>query len=179
MAGKRSRHMKFIHIHSSKNTMKHYRNFILALAAIAALFTASSAFASADYYLQFKNAQGAVVKSVACKNGTWTVDHTPPDTYTVIIVNAEGQEVTDRIRADVKIQGFVVNSHTSALDLAVFGFEPQQVTAASTRKAFVLPHVLESSGKIASWKITISNFSDAALLKTKHETAKNAIGNIR
>ncbi|MBS1902316.1 MAG: hypothetical protein JSS75_01270 [Bacteroidetes bacterium] len=159
--------------------MKHFRTFVIALAAIAAFCTTTSAFASADYYLQFKNAHGTVVKSVACKNGTWTVDHTPPDTYTVIIVNAEGKDVTGQIRADVKIQGFVVNSHTSAVDLAVFGFEPQPVAAASSTKEFVLPHVLESSGKIGSWKITISNFDDATLLKTRHETAKNSVGNIR
>ncbi len=159
--------------------MKHFRRLALVLAAVAALFTASSALASSNYYLQFKTAQGQVVKSIECKNGTWTVDHTPPDTYTVIIVTAEGQEVTDQIRADVKIQGFVVNSHTSALDLAVFGFEPQPVAAASTRKAYAVPHVLESSGKINAWKITISNFSDAAIMKTKHDTVKNSISNVR
>ena len=30
----------------------------------------------------------------------------------------------------VNIQGFVVNSHTNAFDLSVFGFEPQPITAA-------------------------------------------------
>lgn len=150
--------------------MKLYRNFIIVLAAIAALFSTSSAFASSDYYLHFKNAQGVVVKSVACKNGTWTVDHTPPDTYTVVVVDSKGTDVTNLIRANVKIQGFVVNSHTSPMDLSVFGFDPQPITAAG--KAFVAPHVLESSGKIGSWKITISNFSDAAVQKSIQDESK-------
>jgi hypothetical protein len=33
----------------------------------------------------------------------------------------------------VELQGFVVNSHTSAFDLSVFGFDPQPITAAPER----------------------------------------------
>jgi hypothetical protein len=47
---------------------------------------------------------------------------------------------------NVNLQGSIVNSHTGPLDLSVFGFEPQPISAAAS-KAFVLPHVLEASGK--------------------------------
>jgi hypothetical protein len=47
---------------------------------------------------------------------------------------------------NVALQGFVVNSHTGPLDLSVFGFDPQPINAPAA-KAFVLPHVLEASGK--------------------------------
>jgi hypothetical protein len=59
----------------------------------------------------------------------------------------------------VNLQGFVVNSHTSAFDSSVFGCSPQEIVAArvapsnavpETRKTFVLPHVLEKSGTIAA-----------------------------
>jgi hypothetical protein len=46
----------------------------------------------------------------------------------------------------VSPHGFVVNSHTSAFDLSVFGFDPQPILAAP--KALVIPHVLETSGTI-------------------------------
>lgn len=52
----------------------------------------------------------------------------------------------------VAIQGFVVNSHTSAFDLSVFGFEPQPISSAA--RVFVLPHVLERSGAISSTPYT-------------------------
>lgn len=157
--------------------MKHFRTFVIALAAIAAFCTTTSAFASADYLLQIKDEKGGTVASVRCANGTWTVDHLPPGKFSVVIVDAVNTDVTNLIKANVKIQGFVVNSHTSPFDLAVFGFEPQPLQAA-TKRAFVAPHVFESSGRCSA-KITISNFDDATLLKTKHETAKNSVGNIR
>ena len=47
----------------------------------------------------------------------------------------------------VALQSFVVNSHTSPFDLSVFGFEPQPI-AASAQRAYVIPHVLETSGTI-------------------------------
>ena len=42
--------------------------------------------------------------------------------FGVIVVNGAGAD-------GVNLQSFVVNSHTSAFDLSVFGFEPQPVTA--------------------------------------------------
>lgn len=157
--------------------MKHFKSFVIALTAAAALLMSTSAFASADYFLQIKNAKGQKVASVRCANGTWTVDTVPPDTYTVVVVDGAGNDVTNLIRASVKIQGFVVNSHSGAFDLAVFGFEPQPVQA-SSKRTFAAPHVFESKGRCSA-KVTITNFDDSAYLKTKHETAKNAVGNIR
>jgi hypothetical protein len=59
----------------------------------------------------------------------------------------------------VNLQGFVVNSHTGPIDLSVFGFDPQPIAAAGLAisddgtsglepRAFVMPHVLETSGTI-------------------------------
>lgn len=52
----------------------------------------------------------------------------------------------------VSLYGFVVNSHTGPFDFSVFGFEPQPIAAEAgqMKKAFVLPHILETSGKTAS-----------------------------
>jgi hypothetical protein len=44
--------------------------------------------------------------------------------------DAFGVVVLDGDTTNVKLQGFVVNSHTSAFDLSVFGFEPQPLAAA-------------------------------------------------
>lgn len=55
----------------------------------------------------------------------------------------------------VNIQGFVVNSHTSASDLSVFGSEPKQITApAQTKQTLIIPHVLETSGRITNTQNT-------------------------
>ncbi len=42
---------------------------------------------------------------------------------------------------DVAVSGFVVNSHTSAFDLSVFGFEPQPIAAAAKSAAFACGRV--------------------------------------
>ncbi len=54
---------------------------------------------------------------------------------------------------DVAVSGFVVNSHTSAFDLSVFGFEPQPIAAAANKSAafacgrvFTMDNMLYSSG---------------------------------
>jgi hypothetical protein len=44
--------------------------------------------------------------------------------------DAFGVAVLDGDASNVKLQGFVVNSHTSPFDLSVFGFEPQPLSAA-------------------------------------------------
>ena len=65
----------------------------------------------------------------------------------------------------VNLQGFVVNSHTGPFDLSVFGFDPQPITAAGLAlsddgtsglnpRAFVMPHVLETSGTIIDTQFT-------------------------
>jgi hypothetical protein len=67
----------------------------------------------------------------------------------------------------VNVQGFVVNSHTSAFDLSVFGFDPvgpisESTPTPQTRRTFVMPHVLETSGRAAS----TSNAYDTVLSAT-------------
>lgn len=54
----------------------------------------------------------------------------------------------------VTLQGFVVNSHTSAFDLSVFGFDPVPIEAPAALKSYVIPHVLETSGKITNTQNT-------------------------
>lgn len=53
----------------------------------------------------------------------------------------------------VNIQGFVVNSHTSAFDLSVFGFNPEPLRGAAAR-SFVIPHILEKSGLVSTQTFT-------------------------
>jgi hypothetical protein len=62
--------------------------------------------------------------------------------YAVVVVSGSGADA-------VNLQGFVVNSHTSAFDVSVFGFEPQPISAPAARTV-VFPHVLETSGRINS-----------------------------
>jgi hypothetical protein len=56
----------------------------------------------------------------------------------------------------VNIQGFVVNSHTGPFDVSLSGFDPQgplstnAPPAPQLRRTFSFPHVLETSGRIAS-----------------------------
>ncbi len=54
---------------------------------------------------------------------------------------------------NVSLQGLVVNAHTSAFDLSVFGFEPMRVGIPKA-KTFVIPHILEKSGTITSTQFT-------------------------
>ena len=64
----------------------------------------------------------------------------------------------------VAIQGFVVNSHSGPFDLSVFGFDPVPIDVAAItigpaptnepRRVFVLPHVLEASGRVSSTPFT-------------------------
>jgi len=75
------------------------------------------------------------------------------------VVNVSGNEPRG-----VSLAGFVVNSHTSAFDLSVFGFEPQPIQAPAAMadpnpgddppKTFVIPHVLEKSGRISDTQFT-------------------------
>jgi hypothetical protein len=53
----------------------------------------------------------------------------------------------------VNLQGFVVNSHTSAFDLSVFCFQPQEIQAAAAR-TYVVPHILEKSGLVSTQNFT-------------------------
>ncbi len=61
---------------------------------------------------------------------------------------------------NVSLQGFVVNSHTSAFDLSVFGFDPVPIASSAAGrsslnpKTFSFPHVLETSGKITNTQNT-------------------------
>lgn len=61
----------------------------------------------------------------------------------------------------VSLQGFIANSHTSAFDLSVFGFQPEEIRAASAvrsnfppSRAFVIPHVVEIGGTSANTQYT-------------------------
>jgi hypothetical protein len=78
--------------------------------------------------------------------------------FAVIVVGGADPE-------GVNLQGFVVNSHTGPFDLSVFGFDPQPITAAGLAlsddgtsgldpRAFVIPHVLETSGTILNTQFT-------------------------
>jgi hypothetical protein len=82
--------------------------------------------------------------------------------FAIIVVNGSGADA-------VNLQGFVVNSHTSAFDDAVFGYTPQLMTTnrpppgtPSTKKAFCFPHVLETSGRT----MTDPNAVDSILYAT-------------
>src|SRR5262249_36919344 len=82
--------------------------------------------------------------------------------FAVIVVSGSGAEA-------VNIQAFVVNSHRGPFDLAVFGFEPQPMSAArqapgtpETRKTFSFPHVLETSTRALSE----SNATDTVIYAT-------------
>ena len=80
--------------------------------------------------------------------------------FGIIVVTGPGAEA-------VNVEGFVVNSHTGPFDVAVYGFEPQQPLGAppgtpQTRRTFVMPHVLESSGRALS----TSNAIDTVLYAT-------------
>jgi hypothetical protein len=59
----------------------------------------------------------------------------------------------------VTLSGAIVNSHTGPFDLSVFGFEPQPIASSgrmATRKTFVIPHVLETSGRVAQETFTLT-----------------------
>lgn len=74
--------------------------------------------------------------------------------------------------ANVNVTSAVSNSHSGPFDLAVFGFEPQPIQAAAAiadpdpandpLKTFVVPHVLEKSGTVA----TTQNTFDTTLFMT-------------
>ena len=59
------------------------------------------------------------------------------------ILNASGDV------GNLLLQGRVINSHASALDLSVFGFEPQHLQAATAR-SFIFPRLLETSERITT-----------------------------
>lgn len=66
---------------------------------------------------------------------------------------------------NVAIQGFVVNSHTSAFDLSVFGFEPVPISSSSAvQRTLVIPHVLETSGTLSSSNSTPVYDTEISLL---------------
>jgi hypothetical protein len=73
--------------------------------------------------------------------------------FGVVVVSGAAEDA-------VNLQVITVNSHTNEADVAVFGFEPQPMSAArdpgtpQTKKTFVLPHILESSGKISDTQFT-------------------------
>lgn len=62
----------------------------------------------------------------------------------------------------VNVQGFIVNAHTSAFDLSVFGFTPEEVKATTPEpqllgaqaRTMVLPHVFEKSGRTSNTQFT-------------------------
>jgi len=74
--------------------------------------------------------------------------------YAVLIVGGADPD-------GVSFEGFVVNSHTGPFDLSVFDSAPKESPArnlpsppAQSKKAFVLPHVLEASGRITDTPYT-------------------------
>ena len=73
--------------------------------------------------------------------------------FGVVVVSGAAEDA-------VNLQVITVNSHTNENDVAVFGFEPRQMSAVrdpgtpQTKKTFVLPHILESSGKITDTQFT-------------------------
>ena len=80
--------------------------------------------------------------------------------FAILVVTGPGADA-------VNVESFVVNSHTGPFDVSVFGFDPQVVTSAPSgqaqaRRTFVMPHVLESSGRAAS----TSNSLDTTLYAT-------------
>lgn len=63
----------------------------------------------------------------------------------------------------VSLQGFITNAHSSAFDLSVFGFNPEEVKATMTpgpqllgavSRTYVMPHVFEKSGKSSNTQYT-------------------------
>jgi len=72
-------------------------------------------------------------------------DHDSKTGFGVVVVGGADPD-------GVSVQGFVVNSHTSAFDLSVFGFDPVPLPAAA--RVFVLPHVLERAGTINNTQFT-------------------------
>lgn len=63
----------------------------------------------------------------------------------------------------VSVQGFVTNAHTSAFDLSVFGFNPEEIKSTlapgpqllgTSSRTWIIPHVLEKSGKISNTQYT-------------------------
>lgn len=58
----------------------------------------------------------------------------------------------------VNVQGSIVNAHSSAFDLSVFDFRPpglhSENPCAGSERAFILPHVIEKSGKISNTQFT-------------------------
>jgi hypothetical protein len=80
--------------------------------------------------------------------------------FAVLVISGPGADA-------VNLQGFVVNSHTGPFDVSVFGFEPHEPPpplsgGPQIRRSFVLPHVLESSGRALS----TSNAIDTVLYAT-------------
>jgi hypothetical protein len=58
--------------------------------------------------------------------------------------------------ANVSLQEFVVNSHTSAFDVSTFACDAQQLNTnpPAAPRAFVIPHILEKSGLVAAENFT-------------------------
>jgi hypothetical protein len=54
----------------------------------------------------------------------------------------------------VNLGGVLENSHENPSDLSVFGFDPQPISAPALKKTLVIPHVLETSGRIANTQNT-------------------------
>jgi len=73
--------------------------------------------------------------------------------FGVVVVSGEQEDA-------VNLQLITINSHTNETDVSVFGFEPQPMSAVrdpgtpQSKKTFVLPHILESSGKISDTQFT-------------------------
>jgi hypothetical protein len=70
--------------------------------------------------------------------------------FGVVVAGGEDPEGVD-------LQGFIVNAHTSAFDLSVFGFEPQPILAEAQgipARSYVVPHVFETSGRVTNTPYT-------------------------
>ena len=142
--------------------------------------------ATVDFYL-FDSATNAPMevngKSV-CDPCSLNVSAADPRVSLLVddcIVSAGGYSSADAIKLgfgilvvpgsdpdNVSVQGQVVNSHGPGLDLSVFGFDPVPISVDGAARSFVLPHVLESSGKtrLAGGPSDVGGMMDTLLFPT-------------
>ena len=100
------------------------------------------------------------MEDIAASAGGFPADGHVKLGFGVIVVGGADPE-------NVAVQGFVVNSHTGPFDLSVFGFDPVPISAdAAVQRTYVIPHVLETSGRLSSVNTNPLYDTDISLLYT-------------